>query len=49
MAGEELHTNFRLSASGDYLALVRPDGTVASEFTPDYPPQEANISYGHRV
>src|SRR5437867_2179529 len=28
-----LHTNFKLAASGGYLALVRPDGrTVASEF-----------------
>lgn len=46
----ELHTNFSLSANGEYLALVSPDGTtILSEFgTPisDYPPQKGNISYG---
>jgi len=41
-----LHTNFRLSSKGGYLALVRPDGvTVASEFK-DYPEQFADVSYG---
>ena len=45
-----LHTNFRLSAGGEYLALVMPDGqTVKSEFAAggtDYPEQFRNISYG---
>lgn len=42
-----LHTNFKLGASGEYLALVRPDGvTVVSEFTPVYPAQATDISYG---
>ncbi|MSU25265.1 MAG: hypothetical protein EXS32_15785 [Opitutus sp.] len=42
-----LHTNFTLDADGDYLALVRPDGvTVATEFTPNYPLQLSDISYG---
>lgn len=27
----ELHTNFRLSKSGEYLALVHPDGTTIAE------------------
>ena len=31
---------------GEYLALVRPDGTVASEFAPTYPPQRRDVSYG---
>ncbi len=45
--GRPLHTNFKLTASGEYLALVRPDGrTIASEFKPTYPPQLENISYG---
>jgi hypothetical protein len=45
--GNPLHTNFKLTASGEYLALVRPDGlTVASEFAPKYPPQLEDISYG---
>jgi hypothetical protein len=47
MSGGELHTNFKLDAGGEYLALVRPDGaTIASEFAPTYPPQMADVSYG---
>jgi hypothetical protein len=43
----ELHTNFRLSASGEYLALVMPNGTtITSEFAPTFPPQAPNVSYG---
>jgi len=42
----ELHTNFKLSGEGEYLALVRSDGTVVDEYTPKYPPQVADISYG---
>ncbi|MCX8240013.1 MAG: lamin tail domain-containing protein [Akkermansiaceae bacterium] len=42
-----LHTNFKLSASGEYLALVAPDGTtIASEYAPTYPPQFPNESFG---
>src|SRR5262249_49206999 len=44
--GAPLHTRFSLSAGGEYLALVRPDGTVASEFAPTFPEQFPNISYG---
>ncbi|MDP4610173.1 MAG: lamin tail domain-containing protein, partial [Opitutales bacterium] len=47
VAGSELHTNFSLSSGGDYLALVKPDGTtILSEFQPTYPDQETDISYG---
>jgi len=43
----ELHTNFRLSASGEYLALVRPDGmTVEYEYEPYFPEQHRDVSYG---
>src|SRR5262245_24782829 len=35
--GAALHTDFRLSGDGEYLALVEPDGTVATEFFPVYP------------
>jgi len=43
----ELHTNFKLSGSGEYLALVHPDGvTIATEFAPAYPLQAPDISYG---
>lgn len=41
-----LHANFRLSATGEYLALIRPDGTVAREFTPTFPTQLEDYSYG---
>ena len=42
-----LHTNFNLNAGGEYLALVKPDGTtIADEFAPGYPPQIRDISYG---
>lgn len=40
----ELHTNFRIPASGGYLALVDPDGTtVINEFS--YPSQRTDISF----
>ena len=43
----ELHTNFRLSGSGEYLALVAPDGsTVQQAFAPAFPPQFGDVSYG---
>lgn len=45
--GQPLHANFALSAGGEYLALVHSNGfTIASEFSPQFPPQFANISYG---
>ncbi len=43
----ELHTNFRLGSSGEYVALVEPDGqTVAFEYAPGYPDQVPDVSYG---
>src|SRR5689334_16012080 len=46
VAGAELHANFQLDAGGEYLALVRPDGTIAQEFAPTFPPQRPNVSFG---
>lgn len=44
---EELHTNFKLSGGGEYLALVHPDGlTIESDFGPAYPAQTDDVSYG---
>lgn len=44
-ASASLHTGFKLSADGGYLALVKPDGrTVASEMR--YGPQRRNVSLG---
>lgn len=42
----ELHTNFKLSAEGEYLALTSPDGVKRSEFSPGFPPQYPDVSYG---
>ena len=50
VSGNELHTNFSLQASGEYLALVKPDGvTIVSEFGSGgtfYPDQDPGISFG---
>lgn len=49
VAGQELHTNFKLSSGGEYLGLVMADGmTVASEFAP-FPGQIEDVSYGSGV
>ncbi|HIG31309.1 MAG TPA: hypothetical protein EYQ50_27285 [Verrucomicrobiales bacterium] len=48
VAGSELHTSFRLRASGEYLALTKvADGEaiILSEFDP-YPSQLDGVSYG---
>ncbi len=43
----ELHTNFSLSTGGEYLGLIKSDGTTVShEFAPQYPAQVTDISYG---
>ena len=35
----KLHTNIKLTSTGEYLALVKPDGqTTASFYAPYYPP-----------
>ncbi|MBI5387222.1 MAG: lamin tail domain-containing protein [Verrucomicrobia bacterium] len=45
--GAPLHTNFRLDANGEYLGLVKADGsTVVSAYVPAYPPQVGHISFG---
>jgi len=46
VAGEQLHTNFKLSADGEYLALVDPTGVVVSAYDPEFPPQIRDVSYG---
>lgn len=47
VAGSQLHADFELAAGGEYLALVAPDAaTIATEFSPAYPPQATDISYG---
>ncbi|MES2439645.1 MAG: lamin tail domain-containing protein [Verrucomicrobiota bacterium] len=45
--GAPLHTNFALSAGGEYLGLIKPDGvTVASQYSPSFPAQFSDVSYG---
>ncbi len=45
-AGGFLHTTFQLSAGGETLQLLAPDGTtVVSEFT-NVPPQQTDASWG---
>lgn len=41
-----LHTNFRLSDTGEFLALVSPEGAVVSSFAPAYPRQRSDVAYG---
>jgi len=46
--GMPLHTNFKLTSDGEYLALVEPDGTtIADEFSPGFPEQSTDVSYGY--
>ena len=43
----KLHTNFKLSSQGEFLALVAPDGaSVADSYSPAYPAQFPNGTYG---
>ncbi|MEM6885608.1 MAG: lamin tail domain-containing protein [Verrucomicrobiota bacterium] len=45
--GEELHTNFSLKRGGEYLGLVRDDGTtIEHDYGLEFPPQFGAISYG---
>ena len=44
--GRELHTNFKLAAEGGYLALHRPDQSLADAFAPSYPAQRRDLAYG---
>jgi hypothetical protein len=47
VTNNELHTNFKLSGDGEYLALVKPDGaTVVSAYAPTFPQQYDDMSYG---
>ena len=44
--GAPLHTDFKLAAAGDYLALVRPDFQIATEFASKFPKQVPDVSFG---
>ena len=47
--GLPLHTNFSLNEDGEYLALVRPDGSTVTQSFDPYPVQRDDISYGFNV
>jgi len=44
--GQPLHANFRLNNDGEPLALVGPGPAIVHAFTPAYPSQANDISYG---
>jgi hypothetical protein len=46
-AGSQLHTSFKLGGDGEYLALFNSQQEVATEFSPAYPFQQTDISYGY--
>ncbi|MGJ8640859.1 MAG: lamin tail domain-containing protein [Opitutaceae bacterium] len=46
VANQELHTNFKLSASGEYIALVQADGTTI-ENAHTLGAQVEDVSYGY--
>ncbi|MES2568797.1 MAG: lamin tail domain-containing protein [Verrucomicrobiota bacterium] len=50
LAQPHLHSNFRLSKGGGYLALTQSNGAggfdAVSSFAPTYPPQLEAVSYG---
>lgn len=46
-ADQELHANFKLSGGGEFLALIDDGGQEQTSFTPQYPAQREDISYGY--
>ena len=45
-AGGSLHTDFKLSARGEYLGLYDAGGSVVHEFSPGFPAQDYFHSWG---
>ncbi|MCA9240272.1 MAG: chitobiase/beta-hexosaminidase C-terminal domain-containing protein, partial [Planctomycetales bacterium] len=41
-----LHTDFGLSAGGEFLALTDPTEAIISSYSPEYPEQIEDVSYG---
>ncbi|MDB4537386.1 lamin tail domain-containing protein [Akkermansiaceae bacterium] len=47
VVGDEFHTNFKLDSGGEYLGLIKVDGSsVEHEYAPAYPAQVEGASYG---
>ena len=45
----ELHTNFALSKSGEYLGLYDAQGSLVHDYAPVFPAQYENVSFGHAL
>ena len=43
---KNLHTNFKLSGSGEFLAVCEPDSTISYSFSPTFPAQRQDVSFG---
>lgn len=46
-SNSELHTNFKLSGTGEYLGLVSNSGAAVTEFAPTFPVQQTDFSFGY--
>jgi hypothetical protein len=40
------HLSFKLKSEGEFLALFKPDGSVAFAMDPSFPPLPSNTSFG---
>jgi hypothetical protein len=47
IAGQQLHTNFKLSGSGEFLGLFDTAGNAVSVFTPAFPAQQTDIAFAY--
>ena len=47
VAGNQLHTNFKLKVGGEYLGLANPAGQIVSDYGAKYPAQVQDVSYGY--
>ena len=45
-AGGNLHTNFKLASGGEYLALADSSETIVHDYSPTFPSQLTDVSYG---
>lgn len=43
---KNLHTNFKFSGSGEFLAISEPDTTISFSYSPTFPAQRQDVSYG---
>ena len=47
LPGQELHTDFKLSIAGEYLALSDPQGNITTAFDPSFSEQQPDISFAY--